>query len=243
MIRNSNNLLTFSVSCAYSSLNKLRNPSAERNQGPILEVLHRLLSRSGEKKLLEVSSGTGQHASIIGQQFTNIKIQPSEYEKRNFASIRAYAQDCMAQNVYPPIYIDISEEFPKWDENRKTYNDYYFNDPTKKSISHYFNDLDYMLNINMIHIAPFACTIGLFRTAGSLLKNNGLLITYGPVAVDGNLTPESNVAFDKHLRSENPEWGVRDTKELKEIAGNFGITLDQMFDMPANNKILSWKKD
>lgn len=99
-----------------------------------------------------------------------------------------------------------------------------------------------MLNINMMHISPFQCSEGLFWNASRLLKQGGLLITYGPYAVDGKLTPESNVQFDASLKYRNPSWGIRDVRELEKLSNTNGITLKQMFDLPANNKCLIWEK-
>uniref|UniRef100_A0A182MK56 Peptidase S1 domain-containing protein n=1 Tax=Anopheles culicifacies TaxID=139723 RepID=A0A182MK56_9DIPT len=104
------------------------------------------------------------------------------------------------------------------------------------------SQFDYMLNINMIHISPIACAKGLFYNASELLKPGGLLITYGPYAVDGVLTPDSNVQFNTSLQQRNPEWGIRDTSDLCKMALQKGITLVEMIDMPANNKCLIWRK-
>jgi SAM-dependent methyltransferase len=102
---------------------------------------------------------------------------------------------------------------------------------------------DMIYNANMIHISPYACTEGLFRNAGLLLKPGGLLVTYGPYAFDGVLTPESNVRFDAGLKSSNPDWGVRDVElQLKPLAQRHGLKLELIFDMPANNKTLVWVK-
>lgn len=89
----------------------------------------------------------------------------------------------------------------------------------------------------------YSAHVGLFKNARGLLKSTGLIITYGPYAENGILTPDSNVRFDEHLRSTNPEWGVRDLRDLQQLSSTYGIVLDKIFDMPANNKLCVWRID
>lgn len=213
------------------SLIRLKNPSADRNCQPILDCLLKILDRTQPGlKLLEISSGTGQHISYISPSFPNITFYPSEYETSMFGSIRAFTES--QRNVELPMTIDIRRPFGKW--NWLTVNLV----PTKVS-----GTFDYMLNINMIHITPWECTEGLFKNASGLLKPNGIMLTYGPFASNGILIPESNVNFDQYLRSTNPEWGVRDLRDLQQLASTYGINLEKIFDMPANNKICVWRKN
>jgi SAM-dependent methyltransferase len=205
----------------------LSNPSASRNKGPILEVLKKYLSNKPGLNLLEISSGVGEHVAYFAPAFPNIAFQPSEHDKRVLSSIEAYAQACPSRNIMPAMNIDITEDYSKWAGAPR------FIRP---------GAVDYMLNINMIHISPLACSEGLFRNAGELLKPQGLLITYGPYAENGVLTPESNVSFDQSLKSRNPEWGIKDIVQLKELATAFGIEFLEKIDMPANNKCLIWRK-
>lgn len=207
---------------------KLRNPAADRNLQPIINVLQQVLCKTQPRKLLEISSGTGQHAAAIAEHFPNIVVQPTEYDAYMLNSIRAFNDDVSGKNIREPTIVDIQTPMEQW--NRQLFD---------RDGQHEF---DYMLNINMIHITPIACTHGLFRNATQLLKPNGLLITYGPYAVDGVLVPESNVNFDRHLRSQNPEWGVRDIRDLNKIAQQNGIEFERAFEMPANNKICLWRK-
>ena len=203
---------------------KLSNPAGERNKGPILEVLHKTIpSESKNLQLLEISSGTGLHTSYFAKYFPNITFQPSEYDQSLFASINAHIQESGMCNILHPIKIDISKNYKEWYDGELPY-------------------YDLMLNFNMMHISPFSCSEGLFRNAGSLLKGNGLLITYGPYCIDGVLVPESNVNFDAMLRSRDPSWGVRDLRDLEKLANTFGINLEKIYDMPSNNKCVIWKK-
>ncbi|XP_058820064.1 methyltransferase-like 26 [Topomyia yanbarensis] len=214
-----------------SHIRKLSNPAGERNKRPILEVLNKYLDKSQPgKKLLEISSGVGLHAAFFAPHFPSIRFQPSEYDTSLFGSIEAYRHEANVPNLQSPIAIDISRPCTEWN------NDHQINFATSAE------SFDYILNINMIHISPIECSQGLFWNASRLLKKGGLLITYGPYAVNGTLTPESNVQFDASLRSRNPAWGVRDTTALEKLSTANGIALKQSFDLPSNNKCLIWEK-
>lgn len=210
----------------------IKNPSASRNQGPILEFLKTVLdTETPNLKLLEVSSGTGQHISYFSSRFPNIQFHPSEYNVAMLDSIRAYRDKFQAQNVLDPVHIDITLPYSDWGLNADGER---FADLAKQ--------YDYVLNVNMIHITPIECTEGLFRNSAKLLKpGTGLLITYGPYAVDGVISPESNVNFDKMLKSQDPRWGVRDLGMLKKLGQLFGLSCIDVYDMPANNKCIVWK--
>lgn len=204
----------------------IKNPSASRNQGPILEVLKLVLDKETPNlKCLEISSGTGQHITYFSSRFPNIHFQPTEYNESMFASIAAYTENFKSTNVAEPIKVDVSVPCSEWgleSDGKLSY--------------------DYILNINMIHITPIECTEGLFRNASKLLKVGKHLITYGPYSVDGEITPESNVRFDQMLKSQDPRWGIRDLNALKKLAKLFGIECTTIFDLPANNKAVVWTK-
>ncbi|KAG5666116.1 Methyltransferase-like 26 B, partial [Polypedilum vanderplanki] len=146
-------------------------------------------------------------------------------------SIKEYTKSC--QNVYEPIYIDISKNLDDWTE--KT------NDGKLLSSCHgYF---DFILNINMIHITPFICTEMLFKNSSNLLKSNGMLFTYGPYSFNHVISPESNVRFNEMLKRDDPNYGIRDISDLENIANANFFSLANIHDLPANNKLLVWKKD
>lgn len=153
--------------------------------------------------------------------FPNLTFQPSEYDTNLFNSIRAYSSDVLTKNIKDPIKIDVTEDSKNW-----------------KIECHLY---DYIININMIHITPFNCTVGLFRNASKVLKQGGLMLTYGPYAHNGIITPQSNVDFDKHLREQDPQWGLRDISDLEKIGESYGIRLVKIYDMPSNNKCLVWE--
>ncbi|XP_011253263.1 methyltransferase-like 26 [Camponotus floridanus] len=203
---------------------KLVYPAANRNKDPILSVLKRYIQRGTNQTLLEISSGSGQHVAHFAPHFPHVTFYPSEYEPRLLESIAAYANEY--SNIKYPLRIDVTTDYRLWG-----------NGIFKP------NSLEYVYNANMMHIAPFECTIGLFTNVGQLLKPNGLLITYGPYAFNGQITPLSNVNFDKSLRSQDPSWGLRDVSELKKLAEINDIKLIEIVDMPANNKTIIWRKN
>ncbi|KRG03038.1 UPF0585 protein CG18661 isoform X1 [Drosophila mojavensis] len=208
---------------------KRTHPSADRNSQPISEALLQQVDKSTPNlRLLEIASGSGQHAGFLAPLLPNISFQTTEYERRDFSSIKAYAADCATGNICPPLFVDISQELQQWEEGTRA---------QLKPASY-----DYMLNCNMMHITPWNCSEGLFRAAGQLLKPGGKLFTYGPYAQDGLLTPQSNVDFDASLRSRNSEWGIRDIRDLKQLADLNGLRLERVTDMPSNNKFLTWLK-
>jgi len=202
---------------------KLIYPAAERNKDPILSVLKRYIQRGTNQIFLEISSGSGQHVAHFAPHFPHVTFYPSEYEPRLLDSIAAYANGY--SNIKSPMRIDITMDFRLWSNN--------IFKP---------NSLEYIYNANMMHISPYQCTIGLFNNAGQLLKPNGLLITYGAYAFNGQITPQSNVNFNESLKSQDPSWGLRDVTDLKKLAEENDIKLIEIVDMPANNKMIIWKK-
>lgn len=174
---------------------------------------------------MEISSGTGQHVTHFAQYFTQWEWQPSEFDESKISSIKSYIEEEKLSNIKQPVFIDASTDSSTWNDGKFQ----------KDSI-------DLMININMIHISPLKCTEGLLNAASNLLKSDGKLITYGPYAIDGVLSPESNVNFDLSLKSRNPEWSVRDVSLLRKFCLENSLTLERMVDMPSNNKCLIFAK-
>jgi hypothetical protein len=186
-------------------------PAAERNKEPILKVLARVLPPSG--RLLEVASGTGQHAVHFAAGLPAWQIQPSDLAEDNLASIQAWADEAALPNLLPPVRLDVCA--PGWAPPG--------------------SPPDAIFNANMIHIAPWAAALGLLDGAARLLPKNGLLVMYGPYQRGGRHTAESNAAFDQRLRVEDPAWGVRDLDEVAAEAEARGLFLEAIVEMPANN--------
>ena len=191
-------------------------PAAERNRLPILEVLQRVLPPAG--LVLEVASGTGQHAIFFSGHLPALQWQPTDASPEALLSIRARVDQAARKNVLAPLELDVRS--PQW--------------PMEHA--------DALLCINMIHISPWDSTEALFDGAGTLLTGGSPLITYGPYRLHGVHTAPSNAAFDESLRSRNPRWGVRDIDELVELGKRTGFALEEQVGMPANNMTLVWRR-
>ena len=191
-------------------------PAAERNRAPILEVLRRVLPASGT--VLEIASGTGQHAVFFSERLPQLRWQPSDPAADALRSIRAWVSEEARENLLAPIDLDVRSK--PW--------------PVARA--------DAMLCINMIHVSPWEASEALFEGAQRLLSADAPLVTYGPYRVHGKHTAPSNAAFDQSLRSRNPRWGVRDIDELSALATRTGFTLEESVLMPANNMTLVWRR-
>lgn len=223
------------------SFRKQNYAAAQRNSQPILNVLQTVLDcKRPDLKLLEISSGSGQHTAYFAPHFPNITFQPSEYDANLLESIQCWKDECPTKNICSPMEINVAVPYTEWGSNPSASGPYLNQSNTDfKDMAH---QLDYILNINMIHISPFECTEGLFRNSSSLLKINGFLITYGPYGVNGRITPQSNVDFDRSLRRSDPRWGIRDLTTLSEFCKQFGFELEKCVEMPANNRTCVWTK-
>jgi len=210
------------------SNNKCSAAAAERNTRPILDVLRSHLPRP-KGSLLEIASGTGQHAAAIALEFPELQIQPSEHPSVDpslMASIQAWTRDC-PNVVHPPLTIDCSQHVSEW---------------AKVAGGEDALLCDTILCVNMTHISPWQSTVGLFQGASHILqKPHGMLIIYGPFTVDGKPTTESNAAFDTSLKSRNSEWGLRDIADLDSLAQDVGLTRTGMIPMPAHNFTLLYR--
>jgi SAM-dependent methyltransferase len=183
-------------------------PAALRNRVPILDVLRGVLPAAGT--VLEIASGTGQHAAFFAGALPDLTFQPSDPDPEARASIAAWCA-CLP-NVRPPLALDVTA--PRWGIARA----------------------DAVLCINMIHIAPWAACEGLMRGAAHVLPPGGVLVLYGPYRLEGRHTAPSNAAFDQSLRMQNPAWGVRDVEAVLAEAERHGLALDRRVAMPANNQ-------
>lgn len=195
------------------------SPAAERNGPPILAALQRLLPRlSSGGLLLEIASGTGQHAAFCSAGLPGWQWQPSDGEAASLPSIAAWCEGLA--NVRPPVVLNVLDA--TW--------------PAAPPV------VDAIYCANMIHIAPWACTAALMQGAARHLGPEGLLITYGPYLVDGEPTAPSNLAFDADLRARNADWGLRRLADVAEQAAKAGLCLRETLKMPANNMLLAWAR-
>lgn len=193
------------------------SPAAERNQAAILAELQRWLPAQG--RLLEIASGTGQHAAYCAAALPGWQWQPSDPDAGALASIAAWREEAAAPGLQAPLQLDVLQ--PTW--------------PVELADS---APWDAIFCANMLHIAPWACCAGLMRGASRLLAPQGLLITYGPYRIDGEATAPSNQAFDASLRERDPRWGLRWLHEVETEAAQAGLMLRQRVVMPANNLLL-----
>jgi hypothetical protein len=190
------------------------SPAAERNRAPILTELQRLLPPSG--LLLEVASGTGQHAAFCSAGLPGWQWQPTDFEAASLPSIDAWCAGL--PQVRSALQLDVLQAH--WPEVPTT--------------------VDAVFCANMIHIAPWPCCAGLMNGAARHLSATGLLVTYGPYLEDDVSTSPGNQAFDADLRSRNPAWGLRRREDVEAVAATAGLRLLERVPMPANNLLLAW---
>lgn len=184
-------------------------PSAARNRDVILKTLGRRLPERGH--VLEIASGSGEHITHFARAHPGLTFQPSDPDRDSRASIDAWTRHFGLSNVAPAIALDMTKDMR----------------PLQR--------FDVILCINMIHIAPWSATVGLMRSAATLLPQGGLLYLYGPYRQNGTHTAPSNEAFDADLKARNPEWGVRDLEAVVTLARENGFSEPIVEAMPANN--------
>jgi hypothetical protein len=204
-------------------------PATQRNQEPILEVLQRVLPKRGT--VLEVSSGTGEHAIFFAPRLLPYRWLPSDPNPLARDSITAWRSHFPSENLLPPIALDARD--PWWLVEQPEAQ-------VKLDLTQY--PIGAIVNINMIHIAPWSACIGLMAGAGRILPPQGILYLYGPFKQKGQHIAMSNAEFDRNLQIQNPEWGVRDLEEVITVAGTESLTLLEIVPMPANNLSVVFQK-
>ena len=187
-----------------------------RNREPLAAVLERELPVAGT--VLEVASGTGEHAAYFAGRFASLVWQPSDSDPAALASIEAWREDSNRPNLRSPTVLDARDE--EWP----------------------ISTVGAVLCVNMLHIAPWSACEGLFAGSGRALVPNGPLIVYGPFLEPAARTAATNRAFDRTLRSRNEAWGLRSTDRLDELAVRAGLQRVERYAMPANNLLLVWRK-
>ena len=193
---------------------KRHAPATERNRDVLAETLAHLLPAEG--LVLEVASGTGEHAVHFAKQFPGLIWQPSDPDPIAIASINAWRADSKVANVRPAMELDASADWP-------------------------ISQADAVICINMTHISPWAATVGLLRNSARLLPPSAVLFIYGPFNQRDVPLAQSNAAFDASLRQQNAEWGLRYVEDIAEEAHKFGLRLDPVIAMPANNLSLIFR--
>ena len=189
--------------------------SCEQNRAPILAVLKRHLD--GVEALLEIGSGTGQHAVYFAPEFPHISWHTSDRQE-NHPGIQAWLNEFPADNLQPPLALDVLRD--AWPELA----------------------VQAVFSANTAHIMHEPDVQAMFAGVGELLPSQGKFLLYGPFNIDGQYTAPSNERFDQFLRQRDPGMGVRDLGWLRELAENAGMLLQSVEDMPADNKTLVWVK-
>lgn len=187
-------------------------PAALRNREPIAEVLGEWLPRSG--LVLEIASGTGEHAVYFAERFPSLEWQPSDVHPEALASIAAWRDRSSLPNLRPPMRLDAAAS--EWPIDRA----------------------DAVLSINMVHISPWAAALGLLAGAARLLAAGAPLILYGPWLKDDVVTAQGNLDFDADLRRRDPRWGLRRVEDFAQAADRRDFDLVSTRAMPANNMML-----
>lgn len=191
-------------------------PAAQRNRDAILEVLRSVFPESG--LVLEVASGTGEHAVHFARSLPGLVWQPSDPDPGARQSISAWIAAEKLENVREPLELDAASE--EWPIDRA----------------------DAMVCINMIHISPWESTEGLMAGAGRLLSSGQPLVLYGPYRRKDHPTAPSNEAFDEDLKRRDPRWGLRLLEDVEACAEKNGLALERVVEMPANNLTVVFRK-
>lgn len=189
--------------------------SCEQNRDPILAVLREVFS--DRRRVLEIASGTGQHAVYFGGALAHLTWQTSELPE-NHAGIRAWLDEAGLPNVLPPLALDVNDT--AWP----------------------LEPVDAVFNANTVHIVAWPAVEHMFAGIGRVLAVDGCLCLYGPFNYGGAYTSESNARFDAWLKARDPHSGVRDFEAIDRLAAEQGLVLTRDIAMPANNRTLVWRK-
>ncbi|MDQ3031122.1 MAG: class I SAM-dependent methyltransferase [Myxococcota bacterium] len=194
------------------------SPAAQRNREPLLEVLTRVLPAPADCErpiVLEIASGSGEHAVFFAPRLPHLDWQPSDADPSARASIEAWRELEPSANLRASLAIDVCDD--AW--------------PIARA--------DAMVCINMIHASPWESTPGLMRGAARTLNRDGApLVLYGAYRIGGAHTSPSNIEFDAWLKDRDPRWGVRDLERVLEVAAEHGLAHDETIEMPANNLVV-----
>lgn len=210
-------------------------PAAQRNREPIAQVLSEWLPPTG--LILEVASGTGEHAVYFAERFPHLEWQPSDIHEDALQSISAWRKAARLPNLRPPLILDSAASYAPSNAGaaigRKL--------PSGDGSGIEERGVSAVLCINMVHISPWRASLGLLDGAARVLQRGGALILYGPWLKADISTAPSNLAFDQQLRERDPEWGLRNVEEFEAEAKERGFVLEHLRPMPANNMMLLFR--
>lgn len=197
-------------------MNKPYSAACDNNREPIFEVLQRLLSKS--QSVLEIGSGTGQHAVYFAQGLPHLSWQCSDVIE-NHQGIMQWLEEAALANTPAPISLDVNQI--EWPEH----------------------SYDTVFSANAIHIMSWESVKAMFNGIARVLEKNGLCVLYGPFNYNNKYTSESNARFDLWLKNRNPESGIRNFENVDQLAQEAQLSLLEDIAMPANNRILCWRKN
>ncbi len=186
-----------------------------RNQAPIAEALKKLLPKAAQ--LLEIGSGTGQHAVFCAKELPHVVWQPSDLAQHH-AGMKLWIDEALLDNLLNPLELDVDQSWPAL-------------------------DVDHVFTANTVHYIADSSVVNMFTGIGRLLEKEGLFIMYGPVNINGEYTSEGNVRLDEWLKScVNPLAGIKDLADLEHLAKDQNLILIDNLAMPANNRLLVFQK-
>ena len=196
-------------------MNKPYAAACDRNREPILAVLQDYFS--GRRRVLEIGSGTGQHAVFFAARFPHLCWQTSE-RPEHLPGIRAWLAEAALENTPPPLALDVGDPFPA-------------------------RGFDALFSANTLHIMPWLMVCRLFAALPTALVDGALVVIYGAFNYDGRFTSTSNAAFDAQLKATAAHQGIRDFEQVAELATAAGLLLLEDRAMPSNNRCLVWRKN
>ncbi len=188
--------------------------SCEQNRAPILAVLKTWLTEPG--LLLEIGSGTGQHAAGMAGELPHLRWQPTDVAE-NLPGIRRWRDDSGCENILEPLELDVAQT--TWP----------------------IEQCDYVFTANTCHIMSWPLVCRMFEGVCGVIRSGGLFLIYGPFNYHGQYTAASNARFDQWLKTRDPDSGIRDIDELLPLAARHHMTLEADIEMPVNNRILVWR--
>lgn len=197
------------------SSSKPYSESCDQNREPILEVIRPVLANCSQ--LLEIGSGTGQHAVAFARAMPQLTWHTSDRQE-NHAGINMWLAESELDNVRPPVALDVSSD--RWPEL----------------------DVDAVFTANTAHIMHWSDVEAMLAGVGTLLKSGGDFLIYGPFNYQGKYTSDSNARFDEWLKARDPNSAIRHFEDVNELASKAGMCLIKDYAMPANNRILHWQK-